>query len=156
MAANTRAVINDFLRQRRLALVGISRNPYDFTRKLFRELHERGYDVVPVSPTTTEIEGVRCYPRVQEIVPAVDGAIVLTQPEVTYRIVRDCADAGITRVWLHRGEGISAATQNAITFCQEHGIQVVPGFCPYMFLPNTPFLHRFHAFVKKVSGSYPA
>jgi hypothetical protein len=34
-------------------------------------------------------------------------------------------------------------------------VDVVPGFCPYMFLPGTPFFHGLHGFVKKVTGSYP-
>ena len=41
---------NEFLAQRRIALVGVSRNPRDLSRTLFRELRRRGYDVVPVNP----------------------------------------------------------------------------------------------------------
>jgi len=32
----------------------------------------------------------------------------------------------------------------------------VAGYCPYMFLPQTPFFHRFHGFLMKVTGAYPA
>ena len=45
-----RARIDDFLSRKRLALVGVSRNPQDFTRSMFREFRRRGYDVVPVNP----------------------------------------------------------------------------------------------------------
>jgi len=41
---------SDFLAQRRIALVGVSRDPRDLSRALFRELRGRGYDVVPVHP----------------------------------------------------------------------------------------------------------
>ena len=41
---------NEFLAQRRIALVGVSRDPRDLSRTLFRELRRRGYDVVPVNP----------------------------------------------------------------------------------------------------------
>jgi hypothetical protein len=40
--------IEDFLSQKRLAVVGVSRQPEDFTLGLFRESCRRGYDVVPV------------------------------------------------------------------------------------------------------------
>ena len=35
--------IQDFLGLKRLAVVGVSRDPRDFTRTLFRELQGRGY-----------------------------------------------------------------------------------------------------------------
>ena len=43
----TQAVVaNDFLGQRRIALVGVSRDARDLSRSLFRELRSRGYDVL--------------------------------------------------------------------------------------------------------------
>jgi len=32
---------------------------------------------------------------------------------------------------------------------------VVAGECPFMFLPETSWFHRFHGFCRKVSGKYP-
>lgn len=151
----TRELIDDFLGQKRVALVGVSRNPKDFSRTLYRELQQRGYEVVPVNPQTTELEGQPCFARLQDINPPVEGALLVTSPEVTDKIVHDCAEAGISRVWLHRGEGIGAVSQSAVDFCQAHHIKVVPGFCPFMFLPQTAFFHRAHGFVMKISGRYP-
>jgi len=147
--------IEDFLSQKRLAIVGVSRDPQDFTRKVFNEFQKRGYEVFPVNPKTSEIDGAKCYPRLQEIVPTVDGALLMTVPGVTDKIVRDCKEAGIPRVWMHRGEGIGAVSESAIFYCQEQAIEVIAGFCPFMFLPNTGFFHRLHGFVKKVGGNYP-
>ncbi len=151
----TRELIDDFLGQKRVALVGVSRNPKDFSRTLYRELQQRGYEVVPVNPQATELEGQPCFARLQDINPPVEGALLVTSPEVTDQIVHDCAEAGISRVWLHRGEGIGAVSQSAVDFCQAHHIKVVPGFCPFMFLPQTTFFHRAHGFVMKISGRYP-
>lgn len=151
----TYELIQDFLGQRRLAVVGVSRNPQDFSRTLFRELRQRGYEVVPVNPQATELEDQPCFARVQDITPPVDGALLMTPPEVTEQVVHDCAEAGISRVWLHRGEGIGAVSQKAIDFCQAHDIKVVPGFCPFMFLPETALFHRAHGWVLKLVGRYP-
>ena len=56
--------IQDFLGRKRLALVGVSRDPKDFTRALFGELSRREYDVVPVNPEVIEVDvprdGRRC------------------------------------------------------------------------------------------------
>jgi uncharacterized protein len=156
MNTTTRENIEVFLRQHRLAFVGLSRNPKDFSRALYDEFRKRGYDVVPVNPNTTEIDGQPCYKRMQDIQPPVDGALLLTPPQVSEQVVRDCAAAGVKHVWMQRGEGIGSVSDAAVAFCEQNGIQVVPGQCPFMFLPNTMFLHRVHGFVKKMTGAYPA
>jgi len=155
MMKTTREDIEDFLAQKRLAMVGVARNPKDFSRGLFRDLCRRGYDMVPVNPMMSELDGQPCYSRVQDIAPPVDGALLMTPPTVTQGVVRNCLAAGITRVWMHRGGGTGAVSQEAIDFCREKGIRVVAGYCPYMFLPTTPFFHRVHGFFMKLSGGYP-
>ena len=46
----SKRAIDSFLSCRRIAVVGVSRDPKDFSRAVLRELLKRGYDVVPVSP----------------------------------------------------------------------------------------------------------
>src|SRR5690349_17118021 len=140
----TLAQICGFLKQRRLAMVGVSRDSKDFTRSLFREFVRRGYDVVPVHPGVAEIEGRPCYARVAEITPPVDSALLLTPPAVTKEVVRDCAAAGVTQVWMHRASGQGAVSQDAVAYCKTKGMDVVAGECPLMFFPDTGFIHRFH------------
>ena len=147
--------IEDFLAQKRIAMVGVSRHPKDFSADLFQELRRRGYDMVPVNPKVREVMGLPCYPRVQEIQPPVDGALLMTTPEVTDEVVSDCAAAGIRRVWMYRAGGKGAVSLKAVAFCQEHGIQVIPGQCPFMFLAGVAGVHKFHGFVRKVTGRYP-
>ncbi|WP_437975655.1 CoA-binding protein [Sorangium sp. So ce295] len=148
--------VNEFLSHRRVALVGASHDDKDFSRMVMRELIDRGYDVVPVNPGGGVIEGRVAYAEVGEIDPPVEGAIVMTPPQVTEQIVRACAAAGVQRVWLHRGVGQGAVSAPAVQACQELGIRVVAGECPLMFLPNTGFVHRLHRFTKKIAGGYPA
>ena len=50
-------IINDFLAQKRIAMVGISREPRNFSVSLFQELCRRGYDMVPVNPNTPNVLG---------------------------------------------------------------------------------------------------
>ncbi|HEY1239376.1 MAG TPA: CoA-binding protein [Bryobacteraceae bacterium] len=149
------ADIRHFLSRRRLAIVGVSRNPRDFTRSLFREFASRGYDVVPVHPGVEEIEGHRCYARIQEIAPPVDAVLVLTAPAVTNEIVHDCAEAGVREVWMHRASGSGAVSPEAIAYCEANGIHVIPGECPFMFLPDAGFPHGVHGFVRRITGRYP-
>jgi hypothetical protein len=150
------SLTSDFLAQKRLAVVGVSRNPSDFSRGLLRELKTRGYDVVPVNPAATEVDGLACYPSVQALRPPVAAALLMTAPGTTDRAIEDCAQAGVKMVWLHRGAGKGAVSDNAVELCRKHGIQVVPGACPYMFLPNGAFFHRVHGFFARLFGQTPS
>lgn len=150
--------IHDFLAHKRLALVGVSRDPRDFSRGLFRELRQRGYDVVPVNPRLDgdTVEGAPAAARVQDVTPPVEAALVMTSPEVSESVVRDCARAGVTRVWLHRGAGRGAVSPEAVRLCHEHGIRVVAGACPYMYLPRTALVHRVHGFFHRLFAGHAA
>jgi uncharacterized protein len=148
-------MIEDFLAQKRIAMVGISREPESFSVALFEELCRRGYDVIPVNPNTPTVLGRRSFARLQDIQPPVDAALLMTSPAVTDTVVSDCAEAGIRRVWMYRAGGKGAVSPTAIAFCHEHGIQVVPGQCPFMFLPAAGTVHRLHGFVRKITGRYP-
>ena len=147
--------IEDFLRQKRIAMVGISREPKDFSVMLFDEFRRRGYDMVPVNPGVSELFGQPCFARVQDIQPRVDAAILMTSPSVTEEVVRDCAEAGVRLVWMYRAGGPGATSEPAIEFCHAHNIQVVPGECPFMFWRDSGLGHRLHGFVLKIFGRYP-
>jgi len=146
--------IEDFLAQKRIAMVGVSREPKEFSGMLFEELSKRGYDMVPVNPKATEVLGRRCFGRVQEVQPPVDAAILMTSSAVTESVVRDCAEAGIRRIWMYRAGGQGAVSPAAVEFCRTHDIQVVPGECPFMFLPKVGF-HAMHTFIRKITFRYP-
>ena len=148
----TREHIDDFLKQHRLALVGVSRKGTDFTRSLFREFLKRGYDAVPVNPDAEELDGRRCFHRVQEITPPVDGALLLTSPKVTESVVMECAATGIPRIWMYRAGGKGAVSLAAVAYCRSKGIAVVPGFCPFMFWKDASFFHRVHGFFVKLGS----
>jgi len=147
--------IQDFLAQKRIAMVGVSREPASFSAKVFEELCRRGYDVVPVNPGAKEILGRRCFARVQDIEPPVEAALLMTSPAVTNTVVSDCAEAGIHRVWMHRAGGEGAVSDQAVQFCQERGMRVVPGECPLMFLPESGTVHWLHGFIRRLTGRYP-
>jgi len=140
---------NEFLSHRRLALAGVSRDPRSFSRVLFRELRARGYDVVPINPAGGSIDGVPCLPRLQDVDPAVEGALLLTPPDATAQVVRECADAGVHRVWMHQGIGAGSASPAALALCEERGIAAVTGACAFMFLPDAGWVHRLHAWWRR-------
>lgn len=153
--ATTISQVNEFLALKRIAVVGVSRNPRETSYALWQELRQRRYDAVPVNPSTTELDGKPCYPAVGDIVPPVDGALIVTTAAVAEQVIEECAAAGIHHVWLYGGLGGGASSPAAIAAAQRHGLDVVAGLCPFMFLPGTPVFHRIHGMGKKLTGSYP-
>lgn len=147
--------VESFLSHKRIALVGISRQPHDIGAQLFEKFTRLGYDIVPVNPNVPEIMGRRCYARLQDIQPAPEAALLLTSPSVTNSVVHDCAETGIRHIWMYRGGGQGAVSDEAVAFCREHQINVIPGQCPFMFLRPVTGIHWCHRLIFKIKGAYP-
>ncbi len=148
--------VEEFLQLKRIALAGVSRNRQGIGAMLLREFTRRGCEVSLVNPNVSELFGQRCYSMVQQIVPPPEGVLLLTSPSVTPIVVRDCADAGIRRVWMYRGGFGGAVNEDAVAFCREKGIEVIAGECPFMFLKPVRHVHWLHRLLYKVEGKYPA
>ncbi len=147
--------VDDFLSHKRIAIVGISRDPRNIGAQLLKKFTRLGYEVVPVNPNVREIMGRPCYARVQDIQPSPDAALLLTSPAVSNAVVHDCAEAGIKQVWLYRGGGQGAVSDEAVAFCRERQINVIPGQCPFMFLKPVSGIHWCHRLIFKIRGAYP-
>jgi uncharacterized protein len=147
--------IQDFLAEKRLAIVGVSRNAKDYTRIVFAEFVKRGYDAIPINPQATEIDGKPCLGRLIDIKPPVQTALFLVPPQVSDDMMQDCADAGIKKIWFRRKLRHGEHSSNTIAFCKEHKVSVIDGLCPMMFLPEAESIHRFHAYLLKMFGKYP-
>ncbi|MDH3251765.1 MAG: CoA-binding protein [Ignavibacteria bacterium] len=147
--------VDRFLALKRIAFIGVSRNPRDFSRGLFGEFLRRGYDVVPVNPAVETMDGLRCYRTVKAISPRVDGALVMAPKSALEKVIRDCADAEIRQVWLYGLRGPKEFGSPTSDHCDELNIEMIAGYCPYMFFPKTQFFHTMHGVVMKIMGSYP-
>ncbi|HKJ86861.1 MAG TPA: CoA-binding protein [Spirochaetia bacterium] len=144
--------VQDFVRQKKLALVGASRSGQKFGNTILNELKGKGYTVYPIHPDAVSISGEPCYSSFAALPEAVDGAVVSVKPERTSDVVRDAHAAGITRVWIQQG----AESNDAIAYCEEHGVDVVTGECLLMFVEPVESIHRLHRFFKRILGRMPA
>jgi predicted CoA-binding protein len=145
------AVIDDFLAQQRLAFVGVSHEPKAFSATVYRELKSHGYELSPVNPHADEVDGDRCVASVAELPDGLDGAVVMVPSDASAEVVRACIDRGIPRVWLHKGAGPSSVSDDAVALCREHGVEVVDGACPMMFMDDAAWLHRVHRWGREVT-----
>ncbi len=147
----TKAEIQDFLAQRTLAVVGVSRGGKKFGNTAYKELQAKGYQVFPIHPHADVIGGELCYPNLSALPQPVGGVLIVVPPQETEKIVRDAAEAGIRRVWMQQG----AESQAAIQFCEQQGITAVHGQCILMFAEPAAFYHRLHRWVWRLLGRLP-
>ena len=94
-------LIGKFLGCRRIAVIGVSRDARDFSRKLWNEFTVRGYDAVPVHPAQSRIDDVQCFPTVGSISPAPGAALVLVSGDRRKKVLEECLAAGVRLVWIY-------------------------------------------------------
>jgi hypothetical protein len=144
-------LVSDFLSQRTLALVGMSRSGRKFGNSVYKELKAKGYTVFPVHREAQEINGERCWPSLRSLPEPVGGVVIVVPPRETEKIVEEAVEAGIGRVWMQQG----SESGKAVRFCEEKGIQVVQRECILMFAEPVGFFHRVHRWLRGLVGKLP-
>ncbi|MBI5289184.1 MAG: CoA-binding protein [Chloroflexi bacterium] len=147
--------VDDFLAQKRIAVVGVSRDSAQAANLVYRTLRKADYEVFAVNPHAEEVEGDACYHDLKSIPGGVAAAVIATPPEITDAVARECAEQGVSRVWMHRSFGKGSVSNDAAAYCREHGITVIAGACPMMFLPGADVGHRCMRWMLKLTGGLP-
>ncbi|NWG21960.1 MAG: CoA-binding protein [Chloroflexi bacterium] len=135
-------LVQDFLAQRKIAVVGVSDKRDTGCNLGYRRFKEAGYTVFAVNPRLTTFDGDPCYPDLTSIPEKPDAVFILANPRVTDQIVQQCVDLGIKHVWMHCMMGtkpglaasITSVSPAAVELCHASGIAVIPGSCPNQFL----------------------
>ena len=144
----------DFLAQKKIAIVGVTHDKLGWGRSLYDEFKKRGYEVYAINPNS-DISGISVYANLRGVPVKLDGALLVVPPQVTEQVVKEVAELGIPRVWMHKGAGQGAVSESAVKFCQEHNIKTVYGVCPFMYLQPQPFGHKLHYTFAKWFGALP-
>lgn len=159
MTTTFEAKVNDFLAQKRIAVAGVSRDNshHPSANLVYRRLKSTGHDVFAVNPNLESFEGDICYPDLQSIPGGVDGVVIVTRPDVTERIVRDCDAAHVPRVWMHESlaKG-SSVSHEAAEYCRRRGITLIAGACPMMFGDGVDFGHACMKWFMGLTGRLPS
>lgn len=146
----TKADIQEFIGQKRLAVVGVSSSGKKFSNIAYKSLKAKGYRVYAVNPKVSNIGGDACYDSIASIPEPVDGVVVVVPPKEAIKVVKDVLAAGVKRVWLQQG----AESQEAIDFCRKNGVKVISRQCVLMFAEPTG-LHKFHRNIWNLLGKLP-
>ncbi|OGS50510.1 MAG: hypothetical protein A3K65_07080 [Euryarchaeota archaeon RBG_16_68_12] len=121
------SVLREILtRYKRVAVVGMSKNPEKDAHTVPKYLLGRGFDVIPVNPTATEILGRTAYPDLGSVPGGYDIVDVFRPSADVPAIVDEAIRDGRAKViWTQLGIGNDAAARKA----EAAGLTVVQGRC---------------------------
>ncbi|MBC8015891.1 MAG: CoA-binding protein [Sporomusaceae bacterium] len=122
--------IDKMLQLKTWAVVGATNNKEKFGYKIFKVMLEAGLEVYPINTGVEEILGQKCYPTLKDLPLKPDGVDMVVPPRVAEQILRECAELGISNVWLQPG----ADTQPVVDLAKELGLTVVDHACIMMEL----------------------
>ncbi len=142
--------IQEFVQEKRYAIVGVSRSGKKIGNAIYKELRARGYQVFIVHPQAEEIEGEPCYPNLAALKGHVDGVIVNVPPGKAVQVVRDAAASGMQKIWLQQG----AESDEVLAVARKLGLHPVSKRCILMYAQPVRSFHKFHATFNKLFGKY--
>lgn len=148
---NSKRTIEEFLSQKIIAVVGVSRNKDKFGNAIYRDMKTRGYKVFAVNPNADMVEGDRCYAGLGALPEKPDGVILVLPPRQTLQVIEEIANIGIRYVWLQQG----ADSPEAERRCRELDLKFVSGECIFMFAEPMQSFHKFHRFFNRLFGKMP-
>ncbi len=147
----SKSEVVDFLAQKRMAVVGVSRRSTKFGNVIYQELKNKGYQVYAVNPKLDTFAGEPCYASLKDIPEPVDGVVLVVSPVSSDVVVKEAKEVGISRIWMQYG----AKSVSAIQYCQENNMTVIADQCILMFLEPVTSIHKFHRWLWKIFGKLP-
>ena len=123
--SHTDEQIKKFYELKNIAVVGMSKNPEKAAHYVPKYLVEKGYNIIPVNPTTDEILGKKCYSDLSNVSEHVDIIDVFRPSEQVMSVISEAIKLKPKVIWLQ--EGIHNI--EAESLAQKAGIEVIFNRC---------------------------
>jgi predicted CoA-binding protein len=140
--------IQEFIKGKRFAIVGVSRSGRKFGNSIYSELKARGYQLAVAHPEMDEFDGQPCYKNLSELAGKVDGVVICVTPSQAVQALRDAAQAGIRSIWLQQG----AQSPEALAAARELGLDPIVGKCILMYMQPVGSIHGWHRGFNRLIG----
>ena len=112
-------------RYKRIAMVGLSANPFRPSHFAAIYLLSEGYDVIPVNPREKQILGKPCYATLRDIPGPIEVVDIFRELSAVPAIVEDAVALGAKVIWMQLGVIHEAAAERA----RQAGLEVVMDRC---------------------------
>jgi len=143
--------VDNFLKCKNLAVVGVSRKSGKFGNAIYKELKKKGLNIYGVNPSLKFIEGDKCYSNLKELEGKVDAVVNVVSPNQTTSVVKEANEIGVKNIWMQQG----SESEEAIKYCQENKINEIHKECILMFADPVKSIHGVHKWIWKILGKLP-
>lgn len=147
----TKEQIHSFFQSDSIAIAGVSRNEKKFGRMVFDEMKKNGYNVIPINPSTNEIDGQTCYSEIDKLPDSIDSLLIATPKDQTDKILRKAINKGIKNIWIQQHSN----TDQTLEIAEEYDKEIIHKKCIFMFAEPVAGFHKFHRTLVKVFGQLP-
>ncbi|KAL0956898.1 hypothetical protein HGRIS_003004 [Hohenbuehelia grisea] len=118
-ANTTREIQQSFLASPYFAVVGASKDQAKFGTKVLKWYKVRSFQVTPVHPRETDLEGIRTIKTIADLAsPAETSISIITPPKITLEILRQGKELSVPGYWLQPG----AEDEEVKQFIKENGL----------------------------------
>ena len=87
----------------KIALVGASNDKSKFGNRIYRDLKNKGYNVVPINPKDEKIEGDKSYTSIQMMEELPDIVNFVVPPPIAMKVAQNAVELGIEYLWFQPG-----------------------------------------------------
>ena len=120
--------------ERSVVVLGASDNPERYSNKAVLLLKQHGYNVIPVNPKLTALEGLAVAPRLEDVAQAVDTVSVYVGPAVSSAMLAEIVALKPQRVIFNPG----SENPELMELLVQQGIAVEPA-CTLVLLKTNQF-----------------
>jgi len=111
-----------------VAVIGASNDSDKFGYKIYRDLKNKGFTVLPINPNHNEIQGDKAYPSVIKAPFQIDIVNIVVPPDVALEVIKEIKTASLDpmpTIWLQPG----SESEEIIEYARKNGLPLVYGRC---------------------------
>ena len=86
-----------------IALIGASNDKKKYGNKIYRDLRDKGYNVIPINPKEDLIEGDKAYSSIENMERLPDIANFVVPPSISMKIAKHAFNLGVKHLWFQPG-----------------------------------------------------
>lgn len=108
-----------------VAVVGATDDPTKYGSVIYRDLKRKGYQVYPVNPKRTTVDGDPAFQSLDSlpVVPTIVNIVV--PPQATLQVLEKAAEMGLENVWVQPG----AESAEVMAYLTEHDFNYLANAC---------------------------
>ncbi len=139
-----------------IAVVGASSDRERPSYSIFKILVDAGFDVIPVNPKETEVQGHRAYPSLADVPRKIDIVDVFRRADAAPAIAKEAVQIGARALWLQQG----VISEEAAAIAADANLIVVMDRCIGQTVQKLRIKHnnpdRFDSVTEAGKESFPA